>query len=293
MLTGSIQSVISKDEGLSSRLADKLGKRHESDWVTIYYRKSNEKIRSVLLPRGDRILEEAQALSLSDVVYVAIDEPLKPEDGEIALLAEASGSICQVIGPALLHRYLGELEISKNIVADMLPVEGSGLESGFTYVDRIFKVKGVGTVALGFSGEPLSVHDKLYAFPSGKIVEVKSIQVLDEDQDSVGVGVRVGLALKGAELEDIKDTYALSRNPSALVVGKILAKVIKFKWAGELPTKVHAVSYGVKVMVGVEDGILVSDIPFPSAGRAILVDVNARPRTPRVVGYAVMSEAEP
>ncbi len=289
MLTGTIQSVIGKSADMTSSLADKLGKKHESDWVSIYYRKAGDVLRSVLVPRSDRILEQVQASSLSDGIYLVAREPVSWEDGELALLAEASGSNCQIVGPSSLARYFGELSIAKNIAPDPLPMQGPAIGSGFTYVDRVFTVRGVGTVALGFSGEPLSVHDKLCAFPSERTVEVKSIQVLDEDQDSVGIGVRVGLALKGAELSELQDTYALSRDPAALSKERRAAQVFKFKWVAQLPPRVHAFSYGVRSMASVgEDGSLTPDSPFPERGRVILVDVNAKPKSPRVVGYAII-----
>ncbi|WP_449463686.1 translation elongation factor [Tardisphaera miroshnichenkoae] len=290
MLTGTIQSVIGKSAEMTSSLADKLGKKHESDWVSIYYKKVGDAVRSVLVPRSDRILEQVQTSSLSDGIYLVAQEPVSWEDGELALLAEASGSNCQIVGPSSLARYFGELSIAKKIAPGPLPMEGPAVESGFTYVDRVFTVRGVGTVALGFAGEPLSVHDKLYAFPSGKPVEVRSIQVLDEDQESVGVGVRVGLALKGAELSELQDTYGLSRDPAVFSKERQAAQVSKFKWVAQLPPKLHAFSYGVRSMVSIgEDGSLAPDSPFPTRGRAILVDVNAKPRSPRVVGYAIMS----
>ena len=63
-------------------------------------------------------------------------------------------------------------------------------------------MKGVGLVVLGFvlTGT-VSVHDKLRLIPSEsvKMAEVKGIQVSDEDQESSGSGIRVGLSLKNVE----------------------------------------------------------------------------------------------
>ena len=67
-------------------------------------------------------------------------------------------------------------------------------------------MKGVGTVVLGFVlGGKVSVHDKLRAVPSSpeKTVEVKGIQVNDEDYESAGEGIRVGLSLKGVDARDL------------------------------------------------------------------------------------------
>ena len=67
-------------------------------------------------------------------------------------------------------------------------------------------MKGVGVVVLGFVlGGKVSVHDQLRLMPSadGKKAEVRGIQVSDEDQETVGRGLRVGLSLKGVELKDL------------------------------------------------------------------------------------------
>ncbi|WP_256202686.1 hypothetical protein [Sulfuracidifex tepidarius] len=43
-------------------------------------------------------------------------------------------------------------------------------------------MKGVGTVVTGFSFTQVELHEKLTAVPVNKEVEVKTIQVLDEDR---------------------------------------------------------------------------------------------------------------
>jgi len=62
---------------------------------------------------------------------------------------------------------------------------------------------------LGFilCGE-VHVHDKLRLIPGekGKSAEVKGIQVSDEDYESAGRGIRVGLSLRGIELKDLAKT---------------------------------------------------------------------------------------
>ncbi len=80
------------------------------------------------------------------------------------------------------------------------------------YVDRVFTVKGVGTVALGFvlSGK-VSIHDQLRPVPgpSDLRADVKGIQVSDVDFDSAGRGIRVGLSLRGVEPKDLERSHWL------------------------------------------------------------------------------------
>ncbi|MDE1834954.1 MAG: hypothetical protein KGH64_06495, partial [Candidatus Micrarchaeota archaeon] len=82
-------------------------------------------------------------------------------------------------------------------------------------VDHAFPVKGIGTVALGIvMGGKVKVHDSLHS-TSGKQVSVKSIQSQDVDIQEAGIGTRVGLALKGAEPEDIQKGDLLLSRPAA------------------------------------------------------------------------------
>lgn len=81
-------------------------------------------------------------------------------------------------------------------------------------VDHFFKVKSVGTVALGFVlGGRVEKHQKLMCSYADKEAQIKSIQVQDEDQDSVESGTRVGLALKNIDAEEIERGMFMSEGP--------------------------------------------------------------------------------
>jgi len=71
-------------------------------------------------------------------------------------------------------------------------------------LDQGFPVKGVGYVVLGtVKRGTVRKHDKLAAYPLGKQVLVRSIQVHDVDVEEAGYGSRVGLALKSQDPEGI------------------------------------------------------------------------------------------
>jgi selenocysteine-specific translation elongation factor len=86
--------------------------------------------------------------------------------------------------------------------------------SNMTVIDHFFKVKGVGTVALGFvlSGS-ISKHQKLILSDLDREVEVRSIQMNDVDVDTASAGSRVGLALKNIEPSDMERGMFLSDKP--------------------------------------------------------------------------------
>ena len=72
-------------------------------------------------------------------------------------------------------------------------------------VDHSFSVKGVGEVILGFAKKGIvREYDKLTLLPANKELMVRSIQIQDEDHEQAEAGSRVGLAMKGGTIEDMK-----------------------------------------------------------------------------------------
>ncbi|AAT43534.1 EF-Tu/IF-2/RF-3 family GTPase [Picrophilus oshimae] len=84
----------------------------------------------------------------------------------------------------------------------------------YVLIDHFFKVRGVGTVALGFvlSGK-IEKHQKLIISDLDREIEIRSIQMNDVDQDYAGPGSRVGLALKNIEPEEMSRGMILSDRP--------------------------------------------------------------------------------
>ncbi|OIO24065.1 hypothetical protein AUJ65_02135 [Candidatus Micrarchaeota archaeon CG1_02_51_15] len=81
-------------------------------------------------------------------------------------------------------------------------------------VDHAFEVKGVGSVALGvLLRGTMKVHDKLTAFPSGKAVEVRSIQKQDHDVSSAECWDRFGISMKGVTSAEVGKGEFLSSKP--------------------------------------------------------------------------------
>lgn len=84
-------------------------------------------------------------------------------------------------------------------------------------LDHAFAVRGVGTVGLGFvTRGVLRVHDELRLSPIDKSVLVRSIQRFDEDHTEAPPGSRVGVALKGAEADEIERGALLTADASVV-----------------------------------------------------------------------------
>jgi selenocysteine-specific elongation factor len=73
------------------------------------------------------------------------------------------------------------------------------------YVDRVFTLHGIGTVATGtlWSGR-IAAGDTLRAEPSGRAVRVRSVEVHDREVDVALAGQRVAVALPGIERGDLR-----------------------------------------------------------------------------------------
>jgi len=206
MLKGSITTILASEESEVNSIAEKLGKKTEG---YIYYRKIGELIRSVLAPSPQKLLDQAEALSVSSSFYLKISK-FNSLEAELALMAEASGiqGIVLTNDVDTFKKYFSELSISK-MVSEFKELDVEVEDKGYVYIDRAFNVKGVGAVVLGFALTQVNVHDKLIALPMKKEVEIKSIQVLDENQEGVLPGTRIGFALKNVKLEEIEGITAL------------------------------------------------------------------------------------
>ncbi|MGC9191903.1 MAG: translation elongation factor [Conexivisphaera sp.] len=278
MLSGGVISVLSPDRSAAEELAGRLGKRKEEGK---YYRKSGDKILTILVPGGS-ILEAAEALTASDWFYLVAPE-LTRDAAELALLAEASGKQGRIISgdPERFSAALGGLGVA-GMVGNFEPREPSAPDLGFALVDSAFVVRGVGPVALGITFMGLAVHDEVELLPSGKRASIRSIQVLDEDQDAVGPGVRYGASLRGVEERDLKECYGIARPGSPTT--RTIRVSVRFPLAPDARS-LHAVLRGVGLFGSLTLEELALERPAPAvAERAVLVNVNAPRGKLRVYG---------
>ncbi len=245
----------------------------------------------------EKIIDLAEALSLSSTAILYIPETLTWMDGELALLIDSLNTHNKIVISNLdqgkINNILGSLSsFTKfdlyNDIPDLSETEEE--DKGIVYVDRVFTVKGVGTVVTGFSFTNVEVHEKLVALPyNNKEVEIKSIQVLDEDQKSVSTGVRIGFALKNVKEEEIEDLLYLVK-PNVKVVKEIEGQITNYKWStinqgqNHIIVKGHGIAANIKV--DNQKAKIMSSVPIPIVDNRILVlNVNVRQGKPRVAGY--------
>ena len=105
------------------------------------------------------------------------------------------------------------------------------------HVDRVFTLRGIGTVATGtlWSGT-VGDGDELRAEPSGRAVRVRSVQVHDRPVERADAGQRVALALPGLERHQLRRGDVLVA-PGAYRPSYRLD--VALEELGEIPARVH------------------------------------------------------
>lgn len=119
----------------------------------------------------------------------------------------------------------------------MKPVEGRPK----VVVDHSFLLKSVGTIALGTvtSGE-INKHDDLIIYPSKKNVMIKSIQIHDKEYEKAVCYDRVGLSIKGAEVDDLERGSIISNDMECVKELKIGLEKNRF-FQDEIPKNVMCI----------------------------------------------------
>ncbi len=219
-------------------IANELGKKGTSSDITIYDRKTNDKIISYCFPNTypEKLPPLLQSIAMSNYAIINISK-LDSFLGEQLIAVDIFGikngfilygfeidveKVRNIIKNTGLSSFqiLDSLEQLKNSIAEMeskteteteteTDLKDKGDESLQPYkacivVDHVFDVKGVGTVVLGTvkQGE-IKTYDELVLSPSNKTVVIKSIQMHDDPVNTSKKNSRVGLAIKGASAKDI------------------------------------------------------------------------------------------
>jgi selenocysteine-specific elongation factor len=88
--------------------------------------------------------------------------------------------------------------------------ERRGAGSTRLFIDRVFTLRGIGTVVTGtlWSGS-IGTGDELAAEPGGRRARVRSVQVHDRPVERAEAGQRVAIALPGVERDDLRRGDAL------------------------------------------------------------------------------------
>jgi len=208
-------------------LAKELGKKATTSDMIFFHRKKDEMVFSFVSPVEDKIIAKSQIMNMIDVAIVSADQ-ISPAVGETILMLD---SLNIKKGLFIIPPYADTNQLKKMIKDTTLEsfqfmsrdvhqimefleqqsVERNQDSAGVVTIDHSFHVKGVGEVVLGFVTQGIMrKHDKVVIQPIGKETIVRSIQMQDNDVDQAPTGSRVGLALKGVNVNDLKRGYLLS-----------------------------------------------------------------------------------
>jgi selenocysteine-specific translation elongation factor len=217
--------------------AKNLGKKGTESDLTFANLKRGEDTVTFVEPARypERLSSLFHAVSLADRALVVVDA-ITPAFGECAIMLQCAGItegdlvlrndvVVEQIQPLLrgcvLSRYpiredhpiaLRERLLSEAALVEIPP--GSDAP-GSLPVDHVFPVKGIGTVVLGcVAAGAIHRHESLRLLPSGKEVQVRSIQKHDDDADTAFPRDRVGVALKGVEASEIERGDVLTADPA-------------------------------------------------------------------------------
>jgi selenocysteine-specific translation elongation factor len=310
-LNGFLCGVFGTDKNQKTTFENSIAKKSEVEGIIVYHRNESGSRFSFLddAQFPDKIQGYSRIASLSDYGYYLFPPSgkLTAADGELAVLLDGLGleGMIEVIDSNVgedairssfrglsLAGYPLDKRDSKSSIIDLSKVHHRRTppsKETIVYIDRSFTVKGVGVVVLGFilSGE-VSIHDKLRLLPTmgeTKYTEVKGIQVSDEDYESAGRGIRVGLSLKGVELKDLSKTAWL--DDGNLPLSKeitIKFRRIPFYKQDVVDREMHVQLPGEiavsRIRKGKEQDQTIASIPFEAplweGMRLCILDLNAK-----------------
>ena len=214
------------------KLASNLGKKATESDMILFHRKTDNEIFTFVYPIDDRIIPKSQIANMIDFAIISAEQ-ITPSLGETILMLDSIGLNKGII---IIPQYSDTTQLKKMIqdtslesfqfmekdihqIMDYLQnqtISKNDNDPVAVTIDHSFHVKGVGEVILGFVNQGIvKKHDKLTLFPRNKQVIIRSIQMQDKDFDSAPAGSRVGLALKGVEVNDLSRGYLLS-NPDTV-----------------------------------------------------------------------------
>lgn len=218
-------------------IAKGLGKKGTSTDLTLYDKKESGMIRTWVAPSGfpEKIQPLFQAIGICEYAVLHVSS-LDKFAGEQIIALDTLGMDRGILSHAYeVDKEKLESTIRGTVLEEYERVEPARIgESCGRFeplrvpgetrivIDHAFEVRGVGTVALGkvISGT-VAKYQNLKILPSGMEVMIKSIQMHDEPVSEAESPARVGVALKGATVNEINRGDILCEDDAASVSTKI------------------------------------------------------------------------
>ena len=285
-----------------------MGKKRTLSDIAMYNRKTDEYVCTFMSPVEDKLSAKSQIISTIDAAVVVFSQMTRAL-GETILMLDLMGVKTGIAVPTPYATSDRIMSITKGTSIESYSIQdrnpGMVLETlkGINprrdseppvviVVDHSFSVRGVGEVVLGFVTKgSVRRYDRLTLLPSNKEVIVRSIQVQDEDCEVAEAGTRVGLAIKGASLDELARGSVLTKSSQVRALSRIKlafdpnpfytegARDGPFHVTVGMQTNPVTVSHADGGSVSVES---VKPIVYEPGDVALLLDLNAKKT--RIVG---------
>jgi selenocysteine-specific translation elongation factor len=292
-------------------VAKELGKRGTESDVTLFNSVTEGHATTLVEPTQfpEKFSPLVNALAMADHVLLIVSELTRPVAETIATVELVDAPTTIVLGPAVgegeLARALkgGRLEGAPRVPLD-LPhlrelIEGwrapSVEGSVMVPVDHYFPVKGVGTVILGVVRRgTLHAHDRLRLWPTPKVLDIRSIQVHDLDRKDAECGERVGIALKGVDVDELSRGQVLAPDGTLAEGSELVASPFQkcryYRGDAGVGAAIH-LAHGLQVVpaeigeIGPGRVRVTTDRPIAriAGAPAYLIDLSV-PAGPRLIG---------
>jgi selenocysteine-specific translation elongation factor len=202
-------------------LGRELGKKEAESDIAMFNRKMNDHIFTFMSPVEDKLPAKSQIITSIDVAIVTFAK-MSRELGESVVMLNSlrisqgiavtspyatSDQIAAITKDTALKSFsVGTRDPVKILeVLKSYHPERDSAPPTIVVVDHSFRIKGVGEVILGFVKKGIvRKYDNLTLLPANKEIIVRSIQMQDEDYDQAEAGSRVGLAIKGATVDEMR-----------------------------------------------------------------------------------------
>ncbi|MEM4258803.1 MAG: EF-Tu/IF-2/RF-3 family GTPase [Candidatus Thermoplasmatota archaeon] len=246
-------------------LGRELGKKGTESDIVLCHKKTQDCIYTFMHPVGDKLSSKTQIIQSIDAAII-VCSTLSAEVGETILLLDAVGiNKGLIVVPAFsdttqMKRLLQDTSLAgfpiveRNLhtimgLLEQINPERDNTSPPIVVIDHAFTVKGVGEIILGFVKKGVvHKHDKLLLTPGGKEILVRSIQMQDADFETAPAGARVGLALKGASIDELKRGCILCSPGSIQTSSTGLLSFQKNKFYPEVKNGVFHVTVGMQTV---------------------------------------------
>lgn len=216
-----------------NEFAKELGKKGTVTDFTIYNYKGNdmqngELTVTFLVPTSypEKLQSLTHCLAMADAAILVVKK-LDRELGEYIIALDLLGikngliifddyvekeKFVNLVKGTTIESFIIVDKVPSEIYPRLAKMENKKPSLDHVIIDAAFDVKSVGTVVLGVARGNVNVHDEFIIYPGAKKVTIRSIQVHDKDVKSAGNGERVGLALKGASVEEVERGHVFTKN---------------------------------------------------------------------------------